>query len=63
MKIEDIKKISLEEGDVLAVQLPKETTKDQIDNFLKYINMALPNNKCIVYTDEIVFKKLTGSKK
>ena len=34
MKVEDVKKIELKEGDVLAVKLPKECTKYDVDKAL-----------------------------
>jgi hypothetical protein len=58
MKIEEIKKIKLEEGDVLAVRLPEDSTRGELEGFQKGLQRFFPNNNCLVYTREIDFTKI-----
>ena len=59
MDIEEIKTINLKEGDVLAVRLPEEVTRDMLEVFRKNLKKIFPENRCIIYTGELEFNKIT----
>ena len=62
MKIEDIKKITLDEGDVLAVKIPDGYDNKALTAIRESLREIFPNNKSIVYTDDIEFQKISGGK-
>ena len=59
LDIEEIKTINLKEGDVLAVKLPEEVTSDMLEVFRKNLKKIFPDNKCMIYTGELEFNKIT----
>ena len=58
MEIEEIKKIVLKEGDVLAIRLPDETQNMHIENIQRNLKTIFPDNRCIIYIGEIEFTNL-----
>lgn len=58
LKVEEIKKINLNKGDVLAVRAPNGTTRSALHTLQKCFADAFPNNKIAVYAGELEFTKL-----
>lgn len=62
MEIEEIKKIKLNKGGVLAVRLPDDIDIDQVNNVRKVLESIFPDNKVTVYCGEVEFTNIGPDK-
>ena len=61
--MQDVTKIELKPGDVLAVKLPDTYGDQSLKSVRDSLKELFPHNKSIVYTDDIEFLVIKGGKK